>query len=138
MPKAPRYAIYAGDPLQNVLSGHLTHRSGRVNEVCARYLQIVADQSPEWPLAKWSAVLHTLKGYWLHDSACARLAWARIADCTGLGEKWGVDQEALAKEVREMSSTQRIALLEIVERYWQRSDIGSVAALKMAGAKVAE
>ena len=136
MPKAQRYNIYAGEPFELAVNGHDENRSGRVNIICDRYLQIVADESPDWSIEKWSAVCDGLNGYWMADQISVRSAWAEIADFEGLGKKWGIDQEALAAEIRAMSTAQKVALIEIVERFWKNSELPTDEALKQAGAKI--
>lgn len=134
-----KLSIYAGEPMALALTGHDDNRSGRINTVCDRYLQIVAHDSPTWTLAQWSAVCDALNGCWLSDEANIRFAWAEVADAdrlNGLGAKWGLDAIALAEQIRAMTHGQRVALIEIVERFWQRTDLPTAEALKSAGAKI--
>lgn len=136
-----RLSVYAGEPISRVLDGHDENRSGRLNTVVDRYLQIVAHDSPEWSLAQWSAVCDALNGSWLTDEASIRFAWAEIADADrihALGAKWDVDAAGLAQQVRGMTHGQRVALVEIVERFWARCDLETAAGLRLAGAKIAD
>lgn len=134
-----KLSIYAGEPMALILAGFGENRSGRLNTVCDRYLQIVAHDGPTWTLAQWSAVCDALNGIWLSDEASVRYAWAEVADAdrlNGLGPKWGVDAVALVEQIRTMTHGQRVALIEIVERFWQRTDLPTAEALKSAGAKI--
>lgn len=132
-----KLSIYAGEPMALALIGHDENRSGRVNQVCDRYLQIVAQDAPRhWTQAQWCAACDALNGVWLRDESGIRYAWAEIADADGLAEKWGVDADALAQEMRGMTHGQRTAVVEIVQRFWNLSpDHPKPAdALKAAGA----
>lgn len=131
--RGERLSIYAGEPLALVLGGHDENRSGRVNQVCARYLAIVADSQPRWSQAQWSAVCDALNGCWLGDDLSLRYLWAEVADTQGLGDKWGIDQDALVRELREMPMAGKVAVVELVERFWAHCDRDTSAALAAAG-----
>lgn len=134
--RGERLSIYAGAPMQLVLGDYDEGKSPRINTVCARYLDIVAAESPTWPLAKWSAVCDALNGSWLMDDAAIRYLWATVADFDGLGKKWGIDQDALVSELRDASLAKKIAIIEIVERFWLRAELPAEQALAQAGAKI--
>ena len=139
-PRGERLSVYAGEPIALVLTGHDENRSARLNNVADRYLQIVGHDSPTWTEAQWSAVCDALNGCWLSDEASIRFAWAEVADAdrlNGLGAKWGIDATALAAEIRDMTHGQRVAVVEIVERFWRHCELPTLAALKQAGAKIA-
>lgn len=134
-----KFSIYAGEPMALALVGFDENRSGRINTICDRYLQIVASESPTWTQAQWSCVCDALNGSWLSDEINIRLAWASISDADkldGLGAKWGIDAQALAEQVRAFSHSQTIAMVEIVERFWNRTDLPTAEALQAAGAKI--
>ncbi len=131
--RGERLSIYAGVPLALVLGGHDENRSGRVNEVCDRYLAIVADSQPRWSQAQWSAVCDALNGCWLRDGDSLRFLWAEVADTEGLGQKWGIDQDELVRELREMPMAGKVAVVELVERFWANSHLDTPAALTAAG-----
>lgn len=136
-----RLSVYAGEPVRRVLAGHGGNRSARLNTVADRYLQIVARDGPQWTRAEWSAVCDALNGCWLADEAGIRLIWAEVADAdrlNGLGGKWDVDASALARQIRAMPHGQRVALAEIVERFWTYCGRETEDALRLAGARIRE
>lgn len=116
---AERFTLYAGEPVATVLAGYESNRSGRINQVCADYHAMIADAAPVLSPSQWCGIVDALNGT-LIDDITLRHLWAEIADSAadGLGEKWGVDINALAQTVRCYSLTQLIALREIVRRYW--------------------
>lgn len=136
--RGEKLSIYAGEPLALVLVGHDENRSGRINTVCARYLGAVAAHCPRLREAEWMAICDALNGTWLRDDDSIRYTWAEIADCDGLAEKWGIDQQALAQRVRDMDFAAKVALVETVERFWSRCDLPAAESLKLAGAVIQE
>lgn len=138
-----KISIYAGEPIQQVLDGH-ENRSGRLNTVAERYLDIVRRDCPALTQAEWCAVCDALASYWMGagDSALSiRMAWAEVVDADrldGLGEKWGVDAAALADRMQRMSAGAQVALAEVVERFWQHRQLPRDEALAKAGARIVE
>lgn len=138
---AERFTIYAGVPIAGILAGYEDNRSGRINQVAADFLLLVPELAPEFTAAEWQAITDVLNGTVLDNEASLKLAWASVADSAedGIGEKWGVDVEALAQRVRALKLPQLIALREIVARFWVSNDgsVDNVELLRRCGAKVA-
>lgn len=133
-----KISIYAGPPLSALLEGH-ENRSGRLNAVADRYRGIVERHTPEMTTAEWCAVCDALNRCWITDRMGVRAMWAEIHDSDrleGLGAKWGVDALALAERVRDMPIADQVALAEVVERFWQHSDLPKAEALAKAGARI--
>lgn len=133
--------IYAGPPIVRVLEGHQDQRSARLNSVAERYLDIVSRDCPALSEAEWCAICDALNGYWMGagDAAGVRLAWAEIEDAdrlSGLGEKWGVDAQAIAGRLREYTAGQQVAVAEVVQRFWSHPDLPAREALELAGARI--
>ena len=139
-----KISIYAGDPIEWALRGYEDNRSGRLNEVCSRYQQIMRDATPRWTEQEWCAVCDALNGYWMSgvsDEASLRLYWAEIEDAdrlNGLGDKWGIDAQALAREIRELPMAGKIAVAEVVGRFWQAPQLQTTEALQQAGAALGQ
>lgn len=135
---AEKYSIYAGEPMAAVLAAHDDVRSGRINQVCADYIDICRDHMPTLTRAEWCAVMDATNG--LHiaqsDSATRRFLWAEVADFAGLGEKWGINQEALAQSLRAMSTANLVAVVEASRVFWLHADRGSDEGLKLAGVRI--
>lgn len=114
-----KFSIYAGEPMALALSLFDDNRSGRINAICDRYLAIVAKHTPVMTRGEWSAVCDVINGAFL-DARGIDLCWASVADSgpDGIGEKWGVDVDALANRIRAMSLAERVAMCECVERFW--------------------
>jgi hypothetical protein len=71
--------------------------------------------------AEASAICDALNGTMLDSPDTYRFAWAEIADAdrlNGLGEKWGVDGQALAARVRALHPAELVALVDAVDRFW--------------------
>jgi len=140
---ADRIHVYVGEPLARLLDG-AENRSGRLNTLAERYLEIVRRDVPELAEAEWCALCDALDGYWMEGAPepGLRFAWASIADADrldGLGDKWGVDAQALAARVRDLPTGALVALAEVVERFWRLQPSGRTARedLEAAGAWIA-
>lgn len=135
---AAKLSIYAGEPLATVLAGYDDQRSGRVNQVCADYLLLIPELAPEMSRDEWCAVCDALNGLFIPDGdhGTYRFIWAEVADCEGLGEKWAIDQAALAARLRAMSVGQLIAAAEVSRRFWVDPSRPPDQALAEAGARI--
>ncbi|QSQ62200.1 hypothetical protein [Xanthomonas translucens] len=138
---AERFTIYAGEPIASVLAGYEDNRSGRLNQVAANYRLLIEALVPVFSAAQWQALVDVLGGHAPGDENGLRFAWAAVADSAadGIAEKWHVDVEALALQVRALSLPQLIALREVIARY-RNSEDGSGGAddlLQRCGAKIA-
>lgn len=137
---AERFTIYAGEPVAGILAGYESNRSGRINQVAADYRSIIREETPTFSPAEWQAIADVLNGTFVADEASLRLVWASIADSgeDGIGEKWGIDIDALAQRVRRLSLAQLIALREVVARFWASIDgsTDNVALLRQCGARM--
>ena len=135
-----RASIYMGAPLQGLVED-FESRSGRINEVAARYQAILDADCPGFTQAEWSAICEALNGFFMEGvESHPRLAWAEISEADrihNLGQKWDVDAEALALRVRALPMGALIAVCEVVQRFWQYPNLDPDTALAKAGAKVA-
>lgn len=138
-----KLSIYAGEPIQQALDGH-DNRSGRLNTVAERYLDVVRRDCPALTEQEWCAVCDALNGHWWEGGdggVGVRMAWASVSDADrldGLGAKWGVDAQALAARMQCMSAGEQVALAEVVERFWQHCELPAAEALAKAGARLVE
>lgn len=137
---AERFTIYAGEPVAGILAGYEDNRSGRINQVAADYRILIREATPEFDASEWQAIADVLNGSFVADEAGLKLIWASIADSAedGIGEKWGVDVEALAQRVRALKLPQLIAMREVVARFWDSDDgsTDSVDLLRQCGARI--
>ncbi len=129
-----RATIYIGPPLQAALAGH-ENRSGRINTIADRYLAILRYDMPELAEADWNAICDVCNGWLATPADDARHLWMEVEDAAegGLGEKWGIDARALAIVLKGMSVGQRMAVLEVAERFWASE---GKASLTRCGARV--
>ena len=135
---AEKLSIYAGPPMAAVLAGHDDQRSARINQVCADYTALIQAAMPELPRDEWCAIMDATNGLYMQpgDGQAYRFMWAEIADAEGLGEKWGIDQRALAAKVRAFAMPQIVAVAEASRAFWNRSDLPTDSALAMSGARI--
>lgn len=137
MSPSRRLALYVGPPLrelldarggegndQHVLSG--AGVSGIINTVADRYTEILRRSVPTLSEREWMACADALHGVWLTDAGAYLAAvWIEIKDgdrLSGLGRKWGIDAHALAMRLREAPYAELVALVDLVERLWLRTD----------------
>lgn len=140
-----RTTIYLGEPLKRLLdAAGRENRSGRINTMAECYAEIVADELKRLDLSRgeWCAIADANNGGWGpfagQGLADAQLAWANVADADeNLGEKWGIDHDALIVKLRAMSAAQRIAVYEVVSRFWchpRLNKLSTTEVLQQAGA----
>lgn len=115
--------------------------SARIATVALRYDLLWRAAAPALTEAEWCAICDALNGVWLTedtDGAPHAFLWAEIADCEGLGDKWSIDQDALAQRLRSASAPERIAVAEVVRRFWDDPNDVPRAALERAGARLVD
>lgn len=115
---AERITVYIGEPLANVLAGYDDNRSGRINRVCADWLQMIEEARPELSEAEWMAVIDITNSTAIFDNDALRFIWADVADSPEECTKWGVDQDDLVGKLRGMSLSGLLAMRETIDRYW--------------------
>ncbi len=130
---AKRASIYLTDGSMSVLGDNLDSLSGRINSVITRYGEICHRDCPTMAEAEWSAICDTLNGTWINaddtQSDPARFLWAEISDADrlyGLGEKWGIDAQALASRIQSMDYSQQCAIIEVVTRFWKSENLNKI------------
>lgn len=114
--------------------------------VAVRYRALLDEACPALTRAQWCYLADALNGSvrtaehaeldparWLGDSV-------RDAAPDGLPEKWDVDADALATRLDALPYAARVAVIEVVERFWRMAS-GEVAdtgeTLRAAGARMA-
>lgn len=124
---AERKSIYIGAGLaraidQQDLFGGLT---GMVNAVGDRYAEICRRERPALTLDEWCAVCDALNGVWsfqMGDGAANLPSLPlEIHDAPGLADKWEVDVPRICGILAALSFAGRIAVIDMVERFWARS-----------------
>lgn len=134
-----KLSIYAGPPMRKVLEGHEENRSGRINEICARYDEIVSSSMPAFTTNEWCAICDALNGTWIGEDHPVRYVWAEISDSLEMAEKWNIDVLNLAARLRDMSYPSTVAVVEIATRFWKtepEEGEGYRGLLKRVGAKL--
>jgi hypothetical protein len=136
---AQKITTYVGEPMAALLGGWDDQRSARLNQVCADYRDVVREHMPALTRAEWCAVMDATNGLFATNDAGAtrRFVWAEIEDCEGLGEKWEVNQTALARQVRRMSTVELVALIEASRVFWSHSELPSAEAMTRSGCRIA-
>ncbi len=96
----------------------------RINTICQRYDMIIARDCPVLTVAEWMALCEALMGPKLIDLPGwenVQTFWCEVCDADrlgGLGEKWGIDADALAARLKEMPYAQKCSVLEVASRFW--------------------
>lgn len=132
---AIRTTIYIPEEIQTILGAE--SGSARINGIISRYAKIVAEAQPALTASEWLAVLEVCNGLALLDDAGTDITgylWAEVADCAGLGQRWGIDQDALAQTVRALPYVSRVAIAESARAFWAASvDLPTDQAMAAAG-----
>lgn len=123
-----RLSIYAGDPLERLVADRASDARPTttvVNAVADRYLEIVRRCLPQLSRAEWLLCCDSLNGTITTDRAeLLAVMWAGIADSIhldNLADKWHVDGAALVARLRALSYPETVALVDTVERFWERT-----------------
>ena len=122
--------IYISEAAQKVIGtiDENTNLSGRINSIIVRYGGILEKDCPKLTTGEWLAIVEILNSTWRETESSrldiARSLWAEIADSgpDGIGEKWEIDVEELAQQVRRMSYAEQCAIIEVVNRFWSGYD----------------
>ena len=134
-----KFSIYAGPPIQAALA-HLqdgASRSGRLNTIAERYLEIVKRSTPALALGEWYALVDNLNGTLLAEVLTVRGIALNVADEPELADKWGIDHAALVRRLSGMAFPELVAIAEVVERFWNGDYTAPEReALAKAGAKI--
>jgi len=143
---ASKKTIYISDEAEAVI-GHTDSLSGRINTIAIRYGAIAADECPALAEPEWMLLCDMLNGTILdtdyRTADPSRFLWADISEAgklDGLADKWSVDTEALSLRVRNMRLAQRIAIIEVVSKFWGSPHLNEAPAaevLKECGAQIA-
>lgn len=145
---AERLTIYVGPPVDEALrgigpgeagrGGDPESRSGRINAVCERYLATVERDMPELAKGEWCLFCDILNSSFRDRHLIDGLA-LEVADSEpdGTGEKWAVDVRALALKVDAMTFGQKVAIVEVVDRFWRITGTDYGEMLVAAGARLA-
>lgn len=112
-----------------MLESQLMRRTGKggstgltAGRLLRRYLDLCQDALPTLRLGEWCAICDAMNGIWMHDGWSPRYLWVEISETEGLGEKWGIDQEALVTMLRGASLATTLAIVDVVEQFWSRED----------------
>lgn len=141
MAKRPQIKVRPGKPLDALLqaTGGYNSPTMRLNAVAERYLAMIETARPSLTDHEWFAICDANNGYGTMEEIEATSGyaswsgiWQNVADTPELGEKWGIDQEALIRELRGMSEHETIAVAETIQRFWAHSRMEGHAALKLA------
>lgn len=105
---------------------------------------IVREETPALLAAEWCAVCDVLNGTWTiaehTETDPARHLWAEMADAPEMSTKWGIDHGMLVAKLRGLTYGQRVAVVEVVGRFWRSPRLNSGAShadlITEAGAKI--
>ena len=138
--KRKRYTIYPSQDLDRALAERLVNtdegaderaeplrgRSATITAMIVRYSEIIRRHTPLLTAAEWMLICDSLNGYWMNDDVqlAANGVAANVADNTtlnGASETFGCDGLALARRISAMSFVERVAIMDVSERFWASS-----------------
>ena len=136
-------SVYLGEPLRTALSAtgdddpETGNRSGRINNIAERYIAVIADAMPEFTKGEWCAIFDANNGgMGLGQLRDLQLGWANVADSPEMDDKWGVNHLNLARRMRDLPITGKIAIGEATERFWANCALPDDEALVKAGVRI--
>jgi hypothetical protein len=113
-----------GEPMERLINSRRRTQddevnvSGAINTAIDRYQEIVRRHMPTLAWRQWCAIFDALNGCWMLESWSPRYAYADVADTSGLGEKWQIDQAALVQRLQAMDYAACVAVVDAAERFW--------------------
>lgn len=85
-----------------------------------RYYEILRRDLPSLATNEWCYLLDLLNGHLARPDDMHLLRYVVLEEGEyGLGEKWGVDPEALAEKLRGLPYSSYVGIHDVAERYWQ-------------------
>ena len=142
--RGERIAVYVGAPVRRALAqAGSTNKSGRINDICARYDAIITYELtvPLFTENEWCAICEANRGAEPGNDIAWRSTWANVMDTPELAGRWDVDPMTLSRRLRILSLPARVAVAEIIERFWSRPDRAAATpgeALREAGVRFAQ
>ncbi|HAW58258.1 MAG TPA: hypothetical protein DCX03_04475 [Bacteroidales bacterium] len=113
--------------------------STRLNGIIGRYADIVKQHMPELAVNEWLFICDMLNGC---DVAERQTMFLHVdiresGELDGLGVKWEVDYNDLAKRVESMNIAEITAIHDVVYRFWQNAGFfGNKEQLLKCGARI--
>jgi hypothetical protein len=92
--------------------------ASRISHICGRYMELIAAVMPEFTVNEWCAICDANNGVALFDSVSLAGCVANVADSPELKDKWDIDIRALARRMDALPAASKIAIGEVVERFW--------------------
>lgn len=139
--KDNKRSIYFGDPVQTLLARvGSDNMSGAINTAVSRYLAIMEDHRPKFTRNEWCAICAMLNGTIIDDTwqrRGGRLLALEMEDSAadGLWQTWEIDGPGLVAKLAALTTAESLAVLHVVEVFWEHSDLDHDAALAKAGLK---
>ncbi len=134
---AKRTSVYLIDGTLKI-AGNGDSLSGRLNQIVARYDDLIKESMPAFSKKEWCAIFDANNGAILSLDDGADMAhistgvWANVADSQGFREKWGVDSTKLAGRLRDLEPAQKIAVIEAIQTFWEHHGEETDVALERA------
>jgi hypothetical protein len=111
--------------------------SGRLSGIVLRYARLMRTSLPQLNRNQWCAICDANNGCGIDDlvgeDTIPVMLWANVADAPGLGEKWGIDADALVATMRQWTRAEACAAWEAVRKFWQHAEADTDTALAAAG-----
>ena len=138
-----RSYIFIPDVLRGLLDLHISDSpSNRVCAILDRYEVLLRGQQPSFARYEWMLILAACNGWatWAEAGESLMIGLAvEVADHVRMNrghEQWDLTEEQgldVARRLAEMPAIQRIAVVELVERFWRRHELPTDEAMKAAG-----
>ncbi len=116
--------------IESKLSARGDNLSGTINRDLERYYALLDRALHSVPLTEQEAwfLLDLLNGTFC-DVSTAEMLWAEAQDgieFESMDQKWAVDGAELVKKLQGLNALQALALVDAVERFWERHNFESV------------
>ncbi|WP_134499450.1 hypothetical protein [Microvirga pakistanensis] len=134
--------FYPSKAVQDVLSTNPTGNiSDRINDVCEQHQDIVRFYMPSFQVNEWMAMIDCWNSTIRNATLVHHLEHSirDAIDLDDLAGRWNFNGDDLCNRLQVMGVGERIAIIEVVNRYWSAyggKTVDAVEALQAVGAKI--
>jgi hypothetical protein len=112
--------------------------SGRLNQIVARYEELIRLAMPDFGRSEWLAIFESCRWSIMDpyddDDLGNQIAliWASIAGSRRVAKKWHIDALGLSERIDALADIQKIAVIEAIQKFWEHGEKSVDEALAIA------
>jgi hypothetical protein len=116
-----KIAIYAGDPVNNLLS-QATSASSAINTAVARYLEVCERYRPALSVGEWDLLADLLASSIYHlDPKYLAVEVRDLLRSSPRAKQWASEGQVLAKRLEGLGYAECVSIVQALDRFWAKS-----------------